>query len=75
MIISKIDTNIKVEKMLKEYPHLKEKENILYVPTFRKGEKDKSKDLIDNVNKEKYKKTSLCEFFFVTLHFILTNKF
>lgn len=46
--------NIEVEKMLNEYPFLKEKENILYVPTFRKGQKSNVQDIINSVDKEKY---------------------
>ena len=37
-----------------EYPELKEKENILYVPTFRKGKKIELNTLINNFNSEKY---------------------
>lgn len=46
--------NIKIEQMIKEYPHLKEKENILYVPTFRKGKKNKANTIINSINTEKY---------------------
>lgn len=43
-----------VEELLKEYPKLKEKKNILYVPTFRKGENICLDNLINEVNNEKY---------------------
>ena len=49
---NKID--VKVENLLKEYPKLNEKKNILYVPTFRKGEKTSISEIINSVNKEKY---------------------
>ena len=45
------------EKILKEYPFLKQKKNILYCPTFRKNEKNFRKavqKLIDNVDYSKY---------------------
>ena len=44
-------------KIYTKYPQLKEKENILYAPTFRKNEKDLKKyidDLIKTFNFEKY---------------------
>lgn len=43
-----------VQELLKEYPKLKEKKNILYVPTFRKGENVCVDSLIDTINQEKY---------------------
>lgn len=46
--------NEKVEQLLKEYPKLKEKKNILYVPTFRKNEKTPVQNIIEAVDKEKY---------------------
>lgn len=46
--------NEKVEQLLKEYPKLKEKKNILYVPTFRKKEKTPVQNIIEAVDKEKY---------------------
>lgn len=51
-IHNKIENN--VQKLLTEYPHLKEKKNILYVPTFRKGENVCVENVINAVNKEKY---------------------
>lgn len=50
------DNKIKVntEKLLKEYPKLKEKKNILYVPTFRKGKNTSVEKLIKNIDKTKY---------------------
>ena len=45
------------EKILKEYPSLKQKKNILYCPTFRKNEKNFRKavqKLIDNIDYSKY---------------------
>lgn len=49
---SKINKNI--EELYNEYPHLKEKKNILYLPTFRKGKKINIDELINSVNEEKY---------------------
>lgn len=46
--------NEKVEKLLEEYPKLKEKQNILYVPTFRKGESTPVKEIIKKVDNTKY---------------------
>ena len=37
-----------------DYPHLKEKKNILYVPTFRKKKSVKYQELIDVIDKDKY---------------------
>lgn len=44
----------KKEKILKENPKLKEKKNIVYVPTFRKGKKIDLSDLIQSVDETKY---------------------
>lgn len=44
----------KVEKLYKDYPYLKEKKTILYVPTFRKGKSTHIYDVIHAINKEKY---------------------
>jgi len=44
----------KEEKLLKNYPILKEKETILYVPTFRKEKGAYVEDLINIVDTEKY---------------------
>lgn len=46
----------KVSKEIKNiYPVMKEKENIIYVPTFRPAEKEESiQELIDSINYEKY---------------------
>lgn len=49
---NKINENI--EKLLKEYPKLKEKKNILYVPTFRKGESTSIEKLVKLVDETKY---------------------
>lgn len=46
--------NEKEQKILQEYPKLKEKKNIIYVPTFRKNEKIDLSDLINSVDEEKY---------------------
>lgn len=46
--------NQKVEKLLQEYPVLKEKKTILYVPTFRKGQSTHVQDVINATNTEKY---------------------
>ena len=43
-----------VQELLKEYPKFKEKKNILYVPTFRKGENVCVDSLIDAVDQKKY---------------------
>lgn len=43
-----------VEKIYKQYPKLRKKENILYVPTFRKGKKIDLKPLVNAFSKEKY---------------------
>lgn len=42
------------QKIYEEYPILKEKENILYVPTFRKGEKVELDELVEKIDTEKY---------------------
>ena len=42
------------EVIYKEYPELKGKENILYIPTFRKGKKIKLKELIESIDTNKY---------------------
>ncbi len=41
-------------KIYEIYPRLKEKKNILYVPTFRKGEKVAIDELVEKINTEKY---------------------
>lgn len=46
--------NRKIEELYKDYPNLKEKKIILYVPTFRKGKSAHIYDLINSVNDEKY---------------------
>lgn len=48
------EINEKSKKILEDFPKLKEKKNIIYVPTFRKNEKIDLTDLINNVNEEKY---------------------
>lgn len=42
------------DEIYKEYPQLKEKINVLYVPTFRKGKKIRIKKLIDKFDTTKY---------------------
>lgn len=42
------------EKILKSYPSLSKKKNILYVPTFRTTFDDKTEDLINSINFKKY---------------------
>ncbi len=42
------------EKIYNTYPILKEKTNIIYVPTFRKGEKVELDDLVEKINTDKY---------------------
>ena len=44
----------KVTELLNEYPKLKEKKTILYVPTFRKGKSVHISDVINAVPNEKY---------------------
>lgn len=46
--------NQKVEKLIFDYPILKEKKNILYVPTFRKGQSTKVYDVINAIDDKKY---------------------
>ena len=42
------------EEIYKKYPQLKNKTNILYVPTFRKGKKIKLNRLIEKIDTKKY---------------------
>lgn len=42
------------EKIYEQYPQLKKKINVLYVPTFRKGKKIRINRLIENFDTEKY---------------------
>ena len=42
------------KSIYEEYPYLKRKKNIVYVPTFRKKQTIKYNELIDSVDKEKY---------------------
>lgn len=42
------------DEIYKEYPQLKDKINVLYVPTFRKGKKIRIKKLIDKFDTTKY---------------------
>ncbi len=42
------------KRLYGEYPELKEKINILYVPTFRKGEKIQLDELVEKINTDKY---------------------
>ena len=44
----------KVQKLLEEKPDLKEKANILYVPTFRKGKSIDIENVINSVDSDKY---------------------
>lgn len=46
--------DIKVNEIYKEYPNLKEKQNILYVPTFRKDKKIDLNQIISSFDEEKY---------------------
>ena len=46
--------NKKIENLYKDYPKLKEKKNIVYVPTFRKNETINIEQVISKVDKEKY---------------------
>lgn len=48
------DDTIAQKEILKSYPELEKKKNILYVPTFRKGKNIKTDDLISLLNREKY---------------------
>ena len=48
------EINEKTEKILQEYPKLKEKKNIVYVPTFRKNETIDLSDLINRIDEEKF---------------------
>ncbi len=43
-----------ISNILNDYPELKNKKNILYVPTFRKNQQIKTEDLIKSVNMDKY---------------------
>lgn len=57
--LPRMDYLLQNEKKLKKiifdkYPSLKKKKNILYAPTFRTTKDDKSLDLINNINFEKY---------------------
>lgn len=56
--LPRIDYILKVEEkredVLSKYPELKEKKNILYVPTFRKGRPVDTKNLIDAIDFEQY---------------------
>lgn len=52
--LNKKEDNLK-EKFLKDYPECNNKKIILYVPTFRKNNSVNKKELIENINKEKYK--------------------
>ena len=49
---NEIDKN--VHNLLLDYPKLKNKKNIVYVPTFRRGKTLNISDLINAVNKDKY---------------------
>ncbi len=46
--------NKKIENLYKDYPNLKEKKTILYVPTFRQGKSVHIYDLINSVNTDEY---------------------
>lgn len=46
--------NKKIENLYKDYPNLKEKKTILYVPTFRQGKSVHIYDLINSVNIDEY---------------------
>ncbi|MGN0681964.1 MAG: CDP-glycerol glycerophosphotransferase family protein [Candidatus Fimisoma sp.] len=49
-----LNISARKDSVLEIYPHLKEKKNILYVPTFRKGRPVNLKPIIDKVDTEKY---------------------
>lgn len=46
--------NKKIDNLYKDYPNLKEKKTILYVPTFRQGKSVHIYDLINSVNTDEY---------------------
>lgn len=46
--------NNKISEMLNDYPKLKEKPTIVYVPTFRKGKSILVKDMLEIIDTEKY---------------------
>lgn len=48
----KIDENI--EKLKEKYSYLKEKKNILYIPTFRKGKEIDIEKIINAIDEERY---------------------
>ena len=48
------DNSKGMEEAFKKHPELKEKKNIIYAPTFRKDERDYIKDVIDNIDLDKY---------------------
>lgn len=43
-----------VDEIYKQYPELKDKINVLYVPTFRKGKKIRINKIVQNFNTDKY---------------------
>ncbi len=51
--VLKQDEEVK-QKIYEKYPILKEKTNILYVPTFRKGEKVELDELVEKIDTKKY---------------------
>lgn len=52
--LNKKDDELK-SKFLRNYPECNNKKIVLYVPTFRKNNSVNTKELIENINKEKYK--------------------
>ncbi len=48
------EDKVKSEKIYNQYPELRNKTNILYVPTFRKGEKIQIDELIKKIDTKKY---------------------
>ncbi len=48
------EINEKTKKLYENYPYLKNKKNILYVPTFRKDKTLNIKNLIEKIDKNKY---------------------
>lgn len=46
--------NEKLENLYKDYPKLKEKKNIVYVPTFRKNETIDIEQIVSEIDEEKY---------------------
>lgn len=54
------DDTKKIEKVYKKHPELKNKVNILYSPTFRKDGRNYIKNVIDNIDLDKYNLIVTC---------------